>query len=242
MPIKYERYLAYFDFIGFRNWILTEGSESVYKRVVYLLGLAVKGSLPNSIVNPDMSVTLRRSRVLHSNFSDTIIFYTTNTSYAAFCELLKTCAHFIALALDIHMVRGAITHGSFYVFPEDNIHIGEALIDAYDLAEDQDWIGVALHEKMKDDPNLIKHQRKYSNCLVNYSIPFKNSWKNGICVNWIDKNINTWSFSPINVLMECKNKALNSAQGNVYEQEKIKRRIQNTREFLERFNVLSKNA
>jgi len=242
MPVKHQSYLAYFDFIGFRNWILTEGSESVYKRVLYLLGLAVKGSLPNSVVNPDMSVTLRRSRVQYCNFSDTIIFYTNSTSYAAFCELLKTCVDFFVLALDIHMVRGAITRGPFYVYPEDNIHIGEALIDAYDLAEHQDWVGIAIHEKLKSDPNLLKHQRHYPNCLVNHNIPFKDSRQNGICVNWIDNNINSWNFSPIKELNECENTALKSAQKNQNEQEKIKRRILNTREFLMHFNALNKNT
>src|ERR1041385_4073094 len=227
------RYVAYFDFIGFRNWIRTEGSAEVYSRVVHFLGLAMKGSLPNSTVGEEpYSMQLRRSRVTHFNFSDTIIFYTTTCSYASLRELIKTCVNFMVLAVEIQMVRGAIAKGYFRVFREDRIHIGEALLDAHDLAESQDWVGISLHSSMEDDPHFLRYQKDYPRCLVRYPAPLKHGVHGGYCLNWLDKRVQDWDFFPADSLEECRKRALASAAGHPEEIKKIDKRIEHTRAFL----------
>ena len=229
---SFERYVAYFDFLGFRSWIRTKGSKEVYERVVFLLGLAVKGSLPGASVGSDMSVRLRRSRVHYSNFSDTVVFYTTDCSYASLDALIWTCTSFMVQAISIQMVRGAISRGVFRVFREDNIHVGEALLDAHDLAESQDWVGLAVHSGMHDDTNTKRFRAKNPKCLVSYPIPLKTGVYNGYCVNWVDKSISGWSFFPADQMEECRERALASAAGQPIEIEKIERRIKNTCTFL----------
>ena len=41
-------------------------------------------------------------------------------------------------------LRGALSCGDFFAHKESGIFIGPALVDAYRLCEDQDWIGFAL--------------------------------------------------------------------------------------------------
>jgi hypothetical protein len=226
------KYVAYFDFLGFRNWLRTEGSAAVFDTVVYILGLAVKGSLPNATVRPDMSVVVGRSRVRHANFSDTVIFYTTDTSYSSLKALMRTCVDFMALAPDIHMVRGAIAKGPFRVFLADSVHLGEALLDACDLAEAQDWMGVTLHQSMKGDPPTEKYRTEYPKCLVEYPTPLKSGTYDSYCINWLDKTVSSWSYFPSVQLDKCRDKAIQSASDYPEEVAKITNRILNTRRFL----------
>jgi hypothetical protein len=182
-----------------------------------------------------MSVKLHRSRVSYFNFSDTVVFYTNNCSYASLKDLIKTCVNFMVLAVDIHMVRGAIERGVFRVFREDRIHVGEALLDAHDLAESQDWIGIAVHKEMEGDPHIQKYCAEYPACLVRYPIPLKNGVCESYCLNWLDKRVSEWDFFPAEQLQECRLKALASTAGFPGEITKIERRIEHTRQFLMTF-------
>jgi hypothetical protein len=141
----------------------------------------------------------------------------------------------MVLAVDIHMVRGAIARGVFRVFREDQIHVGEALLDAHDLAESQDWMGIAVHKNMEGDLHIRKYFTEYPACLVRYPIPLKNGVCESYCLNWLDKRVSEWDFSPAEQLQECRLKALASAAGFPEEIKKIERRIKHTRQFLMTF-------
>jgi hypothetical protein len=42
------------------------------------------------------------------------------------------------------LLRGALTVGDFYADRNSNIYLGEALVDAHNFTEKQDWIGLVL--------------------------------------------------------------------------------------------------
>ena len=75
-----QRFVAFFDLLGFSSWLEADGSLKVFTYVRGFLNLMIRASLPGSIVHPDMSVTINSDSIACINFSDSIVFYTRDDS------------------------------------------------------------------------------------------------------------------------------------------------------------------
>jgi hypothetical protein len=146
-----ERFVAFFDILGFGSWVENEGSKKVFTYVRGFLNLMVRSSLPGSTVHQDMSVDIQKSDIGYINFSDSIVFYSRNDSYHCLKAMLTVCGEFMNIVIcgPSRMLRGAIAHGEFYADPKANAYVGKALIDAFYLEEDQDWLGLSLHDSVE---------------------------------------------------------------------------------------------
>lgn len=79
------------------------------------------------------------------SFSDTFLIFSkdgTGPSYAAVESAARWFAHF--LLVDGIPLRGAVACGPFFASREDSIYFGQALVEAYEYGEAQDWIGFVL--------------------------------------------------------------------------------------------------
>lgn len=230
-----NRYVAFFDILGFSSWVETMGSEEVFVYIRGFLNLMVRASMPNSVVNPDMSVDLESSIISYINFSDSIVYYSKDDSYESFHSMLKVCAELINIVIcgPTRMIRGAISHGEFYADPENNAYVGKALIDAYRLEENQEWLGVSLDSIIEDTENFIQAQKEFPHLIVQSLVPLKNSSKKPYCLNWIDDDVVHSSSNVFKCLDDCFNIGLDTLEGDQEEINKLRRRISNTREFIE---------
>lgn len=153
LQYKY-RWFCYFDILGFTELVRSTEVGSVidlYEEAVAKLeiGAASKRSLGIS----------------YSWFSDTFIIFSRGNSLEEFTWLEQTSRLFFQrLILANIPVRGAISHGKLYSNLERNIFIGEALIEAYEYAEDQDWLGLLLAPSVFDrlDGTQLDVRRRYN--------------------------------------------------------------------------------
>ena len=234
-----KRFVAFFDILGFGSWVESEGSKKVFTYVRGFLNLMVRSSLPGSTVHQDMSVDLQKSDIGYINFSDSIVFYSRNDSYHCLKAMLTVCGEFMNVVIcgPSRMLRGAIAHGEFYADPKANAYVGKALIDAYKLEEDQDWLGLSLHESVeviKDFPKALKEHKGF---IVKSLVSLKNKPKKlPYCINWANKKYLNASFDAMSSIETCYNRGLASLQGNSKELKKLKRRIKNTKDFLKYYN------
>jgi hypothetical protein len=150
-----NRYVAFFDILGFKSWIEQKGSLEVFNYVKGYLDMMIKSSMPGATVNSDMSVNLEVQNVDYIYFSDTIVYYTKDDTYESFESLVRVASEFVNVFISgvSYMVRGAIAHGEFYVDSETNSYIGQALIDAYQLEESIDWLGLCLDDTVLHTEN-----------------------------------------------------------------------------------------
>ena len=126
------RWVACIDLLGFTNMVC----ESDWATVIS----TYEQSLEELVDLSGMT-----SRVEHAWFSDTFILYTHDDSAACFGEIEIRARSFTnGLIMKRIPLRGALSCGSFFAHKESSIFIGPALVDAYRLCEDQDWIGFAL--------------------------------------------------------------------------------------------------
>lgn len=235
-----NRYVAFFDILGFSNWIETAGSKEVFVYTRGFLNLMIRSSMPKSVVNPDMSVDLEQSNISYINFSDSIVYYSLDDSYEAFRTMLRICAQLMNIVIcgPTRMIRGALSHGEFYADPENNAYVGRALIDAYRLEEAQDWLSVSLHSSIEDTANFIRAQKEFPRLIVRSLVPLKGSSNKPFCLNWTDPDVISGSSNVSKSLDNCLRIGFKALHDNSKEIEKLERRISNTREFIEYYQKI----
>lgn len=237
---KGQRFVAFFDLLGFSAWLEAEGSLEVFTYVRGFLNLMIRSSLPGSIVNADMSVIVRdESNMGFINFSDSIVFYTKDDSEECLDTMIKVCGEFMngVITGPSRMIRGAIAHGDFFADPESNAYVGQALVDAYKLEGRQDWLSFSFHDsvvKLKEFRVLAK---KYPSFIVPALVPLRGDSDLPFCLNWGDTSqFREMSFNTERSLLDCYNRARRSLKNNPKETEKLERRIRLTRDFILHYN------
>ena len=234
-----ERFVAFFDILGFGSWVESEGSKKVFTYVRGFLNLMVRSSLPGSTVHQDMSVDIQKSDIGYINFSDSIVFYSRNDSYHCLKAMLTVCGEFMNVVIcgPSRMLRGAIAHGEFYADPKANAYVGKALIDAYKLEEDQNWLGLSLHDSVEVVKYFQQALNEHKGYIVRSLVPLRsNSNKKPYCINWANKKYLNASFNAMKSIELCYKRSLESLKENPKELVKLERRIKNTKDFLEYYN------
>lgn len=127
-----SRWLGYFDLLGTRQLIRSGDHFQVF--LVYEKALR-EVSHWNS----------RLPQIRHAWFSDTFLLYSESDASSGFVAMdiiSRWFVHFLILAGI--PVRGAIACGAFYADPSNQVYLGQALVEAYEFGEAQDWIGFLL--------------------------------------------------------------------------------------------------
>ncbi|MFB0524206.1 MAG: hypothetical protein ACETVZ_01615 [Phycisphaerae bacterium] len=113
--------------------------------------------------------------------SDTFVFYTPDDSGQSFKVISAAAIHFSCRMIrhsPSYMPRGALGTGQFYADKQNNVFLGSALIDAYEYAEKQNWIGFVVtpnaEKKINDIESMLNIQShtllyRYSK----YDVPVK---------------------------------------------------------------------
>jgi hypothetical protein len=234
-----KRFVAFFDILGFSSWVKNIGSKEVFTYVRGFYNLMVRSSLPGSIVNQDMSVDLQKSNIGYINFSDSILFYSVDDSYECPKTMLRVCGEFMNVVIcgPSRMLRGAIAYGEFYADPKANAYVGKALIDAINLEGEQDWIGLSLHKSMQKVKDFDKAKKEHMGYIVKSLVPLKNNpTELPLCINWANKKYLNASFNAMKSIELCYKRGFESLKENPKELIKLKRRIKNTKNFLENYN------
>ena len=147
-----DRWFCYLDLLGFTQLVRSTEVGAVidlYEEAIAKLevGAATKRSLGIS----------------YSWFSDTFIIFTRSDSLQEFTWLEQAGRLFFQRLILANMpARGAISHGKLYSNLEKNIFVGEALIEAYEYGEDQNWLGLLLAPSVYrrlEGTQLDVHQR-----------------------------------------------------------------------------------
>jgi hypothetical protein len=136
-------WLVCFDILGFKERIL--GFEKTY-------GVGRLNRFAD-VIYKEILDTLQRAekefqgRVYPCWASDTFVFYTPDDSRTSFTLISAAAIHFLCRMIrhsPSYMPRGALGSGQFYADRQDNVFLGSALIDAYEYAEKQNWIGFVV--------------------------------------------------------------------------------------------------
>jgi hypothetical protein len=111
--------------------------------------------------------------ISYSWFSDTFIVFSRRDSLREFHQIEMIGRNFFLELLLAHIPsRGALSHGRLYSQKRKNIFLGQALIDAYEYGEKQDWLGFLLSptvSKGLSDKGALTGPPDRDNVLALYS-------------------------------------------------------------------------
>ena len=186
-----EVYLAYFDFMGFKQFILNNEDEVLMRRMGHIfrdiemcLGRGNYQEPRNGMILSDIS----KSKLNCLNISDTVLFWTNDLSEESLSELIQVAYEFNRREISYNFpLRGSIVKGKVRIVSGKNetdeggsysiqCLYGKGLVYAHDLAENQEWAGTIIEENVFNDLTLFDIGKELINKhIVDYDVPIKNN-------------------------------------------------------------------
>lgn len=158
-----HRFIAYFDYLGFKDFIekndLQTQNQIVSNNLRDIEAALGEGKYKKS--GYGFVADLSDLKINCINFSDTVVFYTNDSSEESLKHILDVSYHFNWRSnIFCFPVRGAIVHGEMTSFgfgqKENNAHYnvnsiyGKGLILAYEKANNQEWAGTVIDQSVLD--------------------------------------------------------------------------------------------
>jgi hypothetical protein len=184
-------FISYFDYLGYKEFILKNSSEEIRRRVGHFLRDIETSLGLGKFQEPQggwIIADLTHSRINCLNISDTIIFWTNDDSLESFMELLKVSFDFNWREI-LHNVptRGAMVYADVELLTSRsqndvggtynvNMIYGKGLVEAHIKAENQNWAGFVIDNsvitKLATMANVASTLDPFA---VQYKVPYKNN-------------------------------------------------------------------
>jgi hypothetical protein len=116
-------------------------------------------------------------------FSDSIILVSNDSSQEALNWILAEAQAILYIAINECVpINGAIAFGEYTSNPQNSIHFGQPLIDAFELQKKLPLYGVTLHHTMEKP--LEESDKDYSHYIVKYHYLNKSGKISQYLVDW----------------------------------------------------------
>jgi|TARA_R110002020_G_scaffold103640_2_gene242684 hypothetical protein len=184
-------FIAYFDLLGFKQFLLNNTEYVLSYRSGHILR-DIENALSQGAMKPrrpgEVIADRKDNNINCLNVSDTVIFYTKDSSKESFEEFMKVIFRF-NWTMNFHNfpVRGYATYDNFeLIHGQDlndnnayysvNLMYGKGLYKSHDKTDLQDWAGCAIDSSIESkvenefggDKSVIwKYAKKYD-------VPYKN--------------------------------------------------------------------
>jgi hypothetical protein len=180
-----KRWVGYFDLLGMKQLFKTKSHISIFVAL-------------SRAIEEFKKRTKAWKNLGYSWFSDTLIVYAIDDSaqsFGAIDNLSRWFFYFLISVGDGIPVRGAISCDSFYADRDNDLFFGEALIEAYEYGEAQDWIGLLLcpsaEERLKYLGLPVERRLNYAYADIPFNKRSNNLRQNlPACIlgNWVSRN------------------------------------------------------
>lgn len=206
--IENFKFIAFIDILGFKELIEKKSHAELIE--IYNRGFALSNQISSSKNNyveyeingefksvPDIS----KSEINSFLFSDSIVYWTNNTTKHCFEQLLIVLKNTFQISLLNGLpLRAAISVGelSFTNYApsnENNVFIqncivGKGLSETYVLESKQNWSGCLISDKCinfieENQMEDILEKYKSTNDLIEYDVPMKDKNQKFLVLNWI---------------------------------------------------------
>lgn len=184
-------FIAVCDILGFSALVRENDLDSVVVNSLGFFRKALSHSLHKSgfpIAPPPTAELTTHSYVGVAWFSDTILLYTKEDSDEAVRALLSTVAWLLFETL-LHgqtKVRAGIAYGQAFIDPVNSLFVGQPIIEAHEMEQDQEWSGAALTPSAYERiPELARTGIYADWWLIPHDVPLKQHRKvRTLAVNW----------------------------------------------------------
>ncbi|MGB4775678.1 MAG: hypothetical protein WBP45_10920 [Daejeonella sp.] len=175
-----ERYVGFFDMMGFKNLVYRNQHEFVKKKMNTL------HQIVEEVNNNGNESTLEKDKKIRVIiFSDSILFVTKDNSSTTLNYLLLTSAWFISKCFKENIpIKGALSYGMISANFDKSIFFGKGMIDAFLLQEELQMYGCILDNQIeKKLQNLKGSNNKW---IKRMKVPLKGGSATHLIINWVD--------------------------------------------------------
>jgi hypothetical protein len=187
-----KRLVAVCDILGFKELIknrdlhqLIDGDLSLFRRLVgFSLNHGEAPQLP-----PALNTIREQNRVGFAWFSDTLFLYAKDDGDLSCQHLLESVAWLLFNTMwTPTRLRGGIGYGDFYAEPENELYVGPAILEAYELEQSQQWAGAALTDNAANRiPSRTTSGERFQWWVCQYSVPVKHDTQvrcSNLAIDW----------------------------------------------------------
>lgn len=179
-----QRYVAHLDILGMRT--LTTRDHHEAWEMLSALEIALTTSKMATIVSESFDEPIHIPEMVKSvAFSDTIVLYSNADSPRDFHAIFTAVVNLFSKALHLRVpIRIGISKGIFYADEQRSMYAGPALIEAYDIGEASQWLGIVLSASVAKDAIIQNLRKGTSNIVVDWDVPTKNGTVKASVANW----------------------------------------------------------
>jgi len=184
MKIEPQRYVAHLDILGFRA--LTSRDHHEAWRTLSALESALGESTNITIISDKVDGPIHVPELIRSIvFSDTIVLYSVADSPKDFHAIFTAVITLFSKALrDCVPIRIGISKGVFYTDEHRSMYAGPALIEAYDIGEESQWLGIVLSPSVAEDAVKQDLRSGGTKMVVEWDLPTKKGIDRASVANW----------------------------------------------------------
>lgn len=137
--ITTERFIAYFDIMGFKKMVSKEDDlKEIYNKFLQLIKTNIRGS--------------RRSRITYYIYSDLIVVITQDGTQDSLKQLLEASVKITNEILKLEWgMSGSIAKGVMTYDGDNKIFLGKPVVDAYQTQEDVEFYGIVVCDSAVED-------------------------------------------------------------------------------------------
>ena len=153
-----NRFVAYFDILGFKDFSMKNDIETVYSQLKTLKEIF---NLEYAHTREELGNLGEIENILSDHlfsfiFSDSVLVVSEGDHFMDFILFSAAIVIFMRTALKNGIpLKGGIAHGKIIMDKDNNLFCGAPIIDAYLLEEDLQYMGVVVHHSIeryiKDD-------------------------------------------------------------------------------------------
>lgn len=180
-----RRFVAHIDILGMRA-MMRRDAETAWK---VLSGLAnVRDHLAQLQLSYIETARQERlgERLMAVMFSDTIVLFTKSESDEDLQAILIALGEFMHKAmLSLVPVRAGLAGGQFFFNIKESMYAGPALIEAYEIGEAAQWLGVVTTKEIHEQSIHAGFKSGSSDIVIAADIPTKKGGIPGFAVDWV---------------------------------------------------------
>lgn len=172
--VSHNRYIGFIDIMGFKDWVARSSPKDVYDVMLKIRKAidstySVFGYRTVESEDGDDEKDTYEDNIRIVNFSDSIIIFTKDGDADCLENLIQTTSVLTDSLFENGVpFKGAIAYGHMTLDFYNSIFFGQPLIDAYQLQEELNFYGIAIHASAE-----FRHDIEDDESILQYNCPFK---------------------------------------------------------------------
>ncbi|MDB5226496.1 MAG: hypothetical protein JWN78_689 [Bacteroidota bacterium] len=241
-----KSFIAYFDYLGYKEFLLRNSEMRLKDRANHILRdieMSLSQDKTKQISPGKLIADLDGVTINCLNISDTVIFWTKNDSLASCIELLNVCYLFNWKQILYNFpVRGCVIYDNFEFITgqsynaagavySPNLMYGKGLLHAHEKTDLLNWAGTVLDSSLIEKVWREEDFQTFLNeKLILYKIPYKTFYRKEYALRLVKGSLNQDMFNSyredIIRVFESDNKSIPPS---------VEEKMNNTISFLEMF-------